>query len=145
MRLDFLRPLYEGTGDYASVYLDASRTSEDAAELVAPRWRAAREHLADGGADQVTLGALEELVTGQEHSVPGLAAFARGGEVALTTALAAAAPAGDQQVRATAARHAAACPAPAAGPAVARAGGPVRRRNCRGTPGTTQVRTDSET
>ena len=87
MRLDFLRPLYEGTGDYASVYLDASRTSEDAAELVALRWRAAREHLADGGADQATLGALEELVTGQEHSVPGLAAFARDGEVAFTTAL----------------------------------------------------------
>jgi hypothetical protein len=87
MRLDFLRPLYEGTGDYASVYLDASRASEDAAELVALRWRAAREHLAGVGADQATLGALEELVTSQEHSVPGLAAFARSGEVALTTAL----------------------------------------------------------
>lgn len=87
MRLDFLRPLYEGTGDYASVYLDASRTSEDAAELVALRWRAAREHLADGGADQATLGALEELVTSQEHSVPGLAAFAQHGEVAFTAAL----------------------------------------------------------
>ena len=37
MRLDFLRPLYEGTGDYASVYLPASRTSEDAAELMALR------------------------------------------------------------------------------------------------------------
>lgn len=85
MRLDFLRPLYEGTGDYASVYLDASRTTEDAAELVALRWRAAREHLADGGADQATLGALEELVTSQEHSVPGLAAFAQHGEVAFTT------------------------------------------------------------
>ena len=87
MRLDFLRPLYEGTGDYASVYLDASRTSEDADELVALRWRAAREQLADGGADQATLGALEELVTSQEHSVPGLTAFARAGEVAFTAAL----------------------------------------------------------
>jgi Bacterial archaeo-eukaryotic release factor family 2 len=87
MRLDFLRPLYEGTGDYASVYLDASRTTEDAAELVALRWRAAREHLADGGADEATLGALEELVTSQEHSVPGLAAFARRGQVGFTAAL----------------------------------------------------------
>ena len=87
MRLDFLRPLYEGTGDYASVYLDASRTTEDAAELVALRWRAAREHLADGGADEATLGALEELVTSQEHSVPGLAAFARRGQVCFTAAL----------------------------------------------------------
>lgn len=37
MRLDFLRPLYEGPGDYASLYLDASRTTEDATELVALR------------------------------------------------------------------------------------------------------------
>lgn len=75
MRLDFLRPLYEGPGDYASLYLDASRTTEDAAELVALRWRAARERLADGGADPATLDALEGLVTGQAHSVPGMAAF----------------------------------------------------------------------
>jgi hypothetical protein len=87
MRLDFLRPLYEGPGDYASLYLDASRTTEDAAELVALRWRAARERLAGGGADPATLDALEGLVTGQAHSVPGLAAFARDGEVALTAAL----------------------------------------------------------
>jgi hypothetical protein len=31
MRLDFLRPLHESPGDYASLYLDASRTTEDAA------------------------------------------------------------------------------------------------------------------
>jgi len=80
-------PCTREPGDYASVYLDASRTSEDAAELVALRWRAAREQLADGGADQATLGAREELVTGQEHSVPGLAAFARAGAVAFTAAL----------------------------------------------------------
>ena len=87
MRLDFLRPLYAGTSDYASLYLDASRTTEDAAELVALRWRAARERLAEHGADQAMLGALEELVTTQDHSVPGLAAFARHGEVAFTAAL----------------------------------------------------------
>jgi release factor family 2 len=87
MRLDFLRPLYEGPGDYASLYLDASRTTEDAAELVALRWRAARERLADGGADADTLDALEGLVTAQAHSVPGLVAFARDGKVALTAAL----------------------------------------------------------
>jgi hypothetical protein len=87
MRLDFLRPLYEGSGDYASLYLDASRTTEDAAELVALRWRAARDRLAGGGADPATLDALEDVVTGQAHSVPGLAAFARDGEVVLTAAL----------------------------------------------------------
>jgi hypothetical protein len=102
MRLDFLRPLYEGPGDYASLYLDASRTTEDAAELVALRWRAARERLADAGADPATLDALEGLVTGQAHSVPGLAAFARGGEVALT---AAPSPARTQHPSPTAAAH----------------------------------------
>jgi hypothetical protein len=87
LRLDFLRPLYAGPGDYASVYLDASRTTEDAAEQVALRWRAVRERLADGGADTATLDALEVLVTGQTHSVPGLVAFAREGKVAFTAAL----------------------------------------------------------
>jgi hypothetical protein len=87
MRLDFLRPLYEGSGEYASLYLDASRTTEDAAELVALRWRAARERLADGGADPATLDALEDLVTGEANSVPGVAAFAGDGKVAFTAAL----------------------------------------------------------
>src|SRR5579859_595679 len=87
MRLDFLRPLYQGTGDYASLYLDASRGTEDAAELVGLRWRAARERLAGGGADPATLDALEDLVTAQARSVPGLAAFARDGKVAFAAAL----------------------------------------------------------
>jgi Bacterial archaeo-eukaryotic release factor family 2 len=87
MRLDFLRPLYEGRGGYASLYLDASHTTEDAAELVALRWRAAREQLAGEGTDPATLDALEELVTAQRQSVPGLAAFARRGEVAFAAVL----------------------------------------------------------
>lgn len=87
MRLDFLRPLYAGPGGFASVYLDASRTTEDATELVALRWRAARERLTADGADAATVGALENLVTGQAHSVPGLAAFAREGEVVFATGL----------------------------------------------------------
>jgi hypothetical protein len=88
MRLDFLRPLYEGgDGGCASLYLDASRTSEDAVEQVALRWRAARERLAGDGAEPATLGALEDLVTGLAHSVPGLAAFARDGRVTFTATL----------------------------------------------------------
>jgi len=87
MRLDFLRPLYEGDGGCASLYLDASRTSQDAVEQVALRWRAARERLAGDGAEPATLGALEYLVSGLAHSVPGLAAFARAGRVTFTAAL----------------------------------------------------------
>jgi Bacterial archaeo-eukaryotic release factor family 2 len=87
MRLDFLHPLYEGDGDCASLYLDASRASEDAVEQVALRWRAARERLAGDGAEPATIGALEDLVTGLAHSLPGLAAFARNGRVIFTVAL----------------------------------------------------------
>lgn len=87
MQLDFLRPLYQGEGDYASVYLDTSRASEDAAEMVALRWRAARERLAGEGADDATLAALEAVVTGRPRPEPGLAAFARSGAVAFTARL----------------------------------------------------------
>lgn len=87
MQLGFLRPLYAGEGDCASVYLDASRTSEDAADLVALRWRAARERLASQGAGAATLVALDEVMTGQARSEPGLVAFARSGEVMFTARL----------------------------------------------------------
>ncbi len=87
MRLEFLRPLYAGEGSYASVYLDTSRASEDAAEMVALRWRAARERLAGEGAGDATLEALEEVVTGQAGPEPGLAAFARSGAVVFTARL----------------------------------------------------------
>lgn len=87
MRLDFLRPLYAEGSDYASLYLDSSRAAEDAAELVALRWRAARERLAEAGAPPSTLKALEELVTDPRRSAPGLAAFARDGTVAFAAPL----------------------------------------------------------
>ena len=85
MRLGFLRPLYAGEDDCASIYLDTSRTTEDAAELIGLRWRAAREQLAGQGAGAATLDALEEVVLAR--SEPGLAAFARSGEVMFTARL----------------------------------------------------------
>jgi hypothetical protein len=87
MRLDILRPLYAGEDGCASVYLDASRAAEDAAELIGLRWRAAREQLAGQGAGADTLDALEEVVTGQARPEPGLAAFARSGGVLFTARL----------------------------------------------------------
>jgi hypothetical protein len=81
MRLEFLRPLYEGKGDYASVYLDTSRAGATASEEVSLRWRAARQTLEEGGADTATLDALAELVMDPENAAPGLAAFARSGTV----------------------------------------------------------------
>jgi hypothetical protein len=91
MRLGFLRPLYAGEGDYASIYLDTSRLGEDAAD-VALRWKAARQRLADQGAGAATLNALEQLVTDRARPAPGLAAqglavFARRETVVFTARL----------------------------------------------------------
>jgi Bacterial archaeo-eukaryotic release factor family 2 len=85
MDLQFLRPLYEGSGGYVSVYLDTSRDAEDPATAVDLRWRSARDRLASAGADDATLDALAGVMTSQ--SAPGRAAFGRGGEVVLTEPL----------------------------------------------------------
>src|SRR5215472_10174995 len=87
MRLGFLRPLYAGKGNCASIYLDASQTADDAADLLALRWRAARDRLAEQGAQAGTLDALDEVVIGPARLEPGLAAFARAGEVLFTARL----------------------------------------------------------
>jgi hypothetical protein len=87
MRLDTLRRLYEGTGYYASVYLDASHEAKDAAETVALRWRAAGERLSAAGADGATLSALGQVVNDPAYSAPGLAAFARAGTVAFAATM----------------------------------------------------------
>jgi hypothetical protein len=90
MDLSFLRPLYDRPGPWASVYLDASHDTEDAARAVALRWRAAAERLTEQGADRPTVEALEAAVTGQPAGPGrcGLAAFAAGGEVVLLETLA---------------------------------------------------------
>jgi len=85
MDLQFLRPLYEGSGGYVSVYLDTSRDAEDPASAVDLRWRSARGRLASAGADDATLDALAGVMTSQ--GAPGRAAFGRGGEVVLTEPL----------------------------------------------------------
>lgn len=87
MRLDSLHHLYERPDNYASVYLDPSRAVEEGAETVALRWRAARQHLSDAGADDATLSALAQVVTDPAHSAPGLAAFASAGTVAFAASL----------------------------------------------------------
>lgn len=49
MNLDFLRPLFTHRGPWVSVYLDATRASENGDHEVALRWRALREQLTRGG------------------------------------------------------------------------------------------------
>lgn len=88
--LSFLAPLYDGApaAQWASAYLDASRTDADAAHAVELRWRALRESLAEAGADEPTLTAMDDAVGDRsiagEH---GQAIFASGGSVPLTCPL----------------------------------------------------------
>ncbi|HEY0696744.1 MAG TPA: Vms1/Ankzf1 family peptidyl-tRNA hydrolase [Micromonospora sp.] len=85
MKLSFLRPLYARPGPWASVYLDASRDTEDAAAALDLRWRALREELEHQGAESATVAALDDVVRGHTPRPGdyGIAAFATGGRVVL--------------------------------------------------------------
>jgi hypothetical protein len=85
MNLSFLRPLFDRPGPWVSVYLDATRASENGDHEVALRWRAQREQLARLGADEATLDAVGTAVEGHPYQPGryGLAVFATAGEVAL--------------------------------------------------------------
>jgi hypothetical protein len=91
MHLSFLRPLYTRPGPWASVYLDASHDTEDARPALHLRWRALREQLAGEGAERATLDVLDAVLRRHEPIAGdyGLAAFAAGGELALTEYLSA--------------------------------------------------------
>ncbi|MBO4210018.1 baeRF2 domain-containing protein [Micromonospora echinofusca] len=91
MQLSFLRPVYDRPGPWCSVYLDASRDTEDAHPALDLRWRALKGQLIDQGAEKESIDALDRLVRGHEP-MPGdygLAAFATRGRVALSEYLAA--------------------------------------------------------
>jgi len=87
MDLDFLRPLYDGTGGYVSVYLNTSRDHENAAREIEVRWADARERLASAGADAATLDALGAAFADPAPATPGRAAIGRGGRVLYTEGL----------------------------------------------------------
>ncbi|MBB6349811.1 hypothetical protein FHU36_006356 [Nonomuraea muscovyensis] len=74
MRLDFIRPLYERRGPYASVYLGALIDQDR--EI---RWRSIRDRLSDD-ADRATVEALREWAT---RPAAGRALFATHGDVVL--------------------------------------------------------------
>jgi hypothetical protein len=95
MNLDFLRPLFDQPGPWVSVYLDATRASENADHEVNLRWRGLRELLEQQGAEASTLDAVQRAV--DEHPYQpgryGLAIFARAGEAVLVETLSAPPPA----------------------------------------------------
>jgi hypothetical protein len=82
MKLDFLRPLIDRPGPWASIYLDASRSDERASHEVDLRWRAARGALAEEGCDEKTIDAAEAALRSSPNQPGryGLAIFARSGE-----------------------------------------------------------------
>jgi len=89
MKLDFLRPLVDQRGPWASVYLDASRADENADHEIDLRWRALRAALAEQGADEETIDAAEAALRSHPYQPGryGLAIFARSGEVAAVETL----------------------------------------------------------
>ncbi|GAA5116743.1 Rv2629 family ribosome hibernation factor [Pseudonocardia adelaidensis] len=89
MDLRFLNELTKHVGPFATVYLDTSHDTDDAARAIALRWADARERLASEGADAGTLDALETAVESAPPAVgrAGRVLVARGSRVVLDRAL----------------------------------------------------------
>jgi Bacterial archaeo-eukaryotic release factor family 2 len=83
--LRFLSELTETPGPYATVYLDVSHDSEDAARALELRWTGHRAELAGQGADEQTLAALDAAVAESDAAVgrAGRVLVAAGGRVVL--------------------------------------------------------------
>lgn len=83
MNLTVLQSIYGHPGPYASVCIDVSRDAEQADKAIEVRWRNARAELADHGAAEDTLDAVEGVVGRDDHTggPRGQILFATGGEV----------------------------------------------------------------
>ncbi|WP_020497074.1 hypothetical protein [Sciscionella marina] len=66
MDLSNLRGVYEHDGPFASVYLEGRSPGEDSAEQMRLRWHALRERLAEAGATETVLDALDAELGGAE-------------------------------------------------------------------------------
>lgn len=65
MQLATLRPIYEAEAPFATVYLQAQPASASAEQEVRLRWDALRKQLAESGAHDETLAALDDAVLGE--------------------------------------------------------------------------------
>jgi hypothetical protein len=80
---DRLAELYSRPGPFATVYLDATRATENGPHEIEVRWSGVRSALAGDGADNATLTAIGEALAG-DTGTPGrhgLVVVAEGGEV----------------------------------------------------------------
>ncbi|MER7541054.1 hypothetical protein ABTX77_40860 [Streptomyces sp. NPDC097704] len=95
MDLDFLKPLLERPGPWASVFVETRRDTEDAAQMQKLRDRAVARQLVEEGADPATVGAVAERLRTEPASgaPPGRALFATAGEIVLDLPLTTAPPA----------------------------------------------------
>ncbi|MFF9867709.1 hypothetical protein ACF1G0_20165 [Streptomyces sp. NPDC013953] len=94
MELGFLKPLFDRPGPWASLYIDTSRSTEDAAKVQELRDRSAASQLIEAGADAYTVRAVMDRLAREpvSGSPPGRALFATGAEVVLDVPLAVAPP-----------------------------------------------------
>ncbi|MFD7324415.1 hypothetical protein ACFV9D_25535 [Streptomyces sp. NPDC059875] len=97
MELAFLKPLFARPGPWASVYIETTRATEDAAKIQQLRERSIAGQLIDAGADGYTTRAVMERLAHEPvaGTPPGRALFAAGAEVVLDLPLALAPPAGE--------------------------------------------------
>ncbi|MFG2294407.1 hypothetical protein [Streptomyces sp. NPDC048603] len=89
MELGFLKPVFSRPGPWASVYVETTRATEDAAKIQELRHRAIAGLLVDEGADAYTIRAVMEHLASEPVSgtPPGRALFAAGAEVVLDVPL----------------------------------------------------------
>jgi hypothetical protein len=87
MDMSSLGELVRQRGPFASVYLDASHDTEDAAKAMELRWRGVREELARQGADDATLDAMQEAVLTPVPGKSGRALVAAHGALLLDRVL----------------------------------------------------------
>jgi hypothetical protein len=85
VELGFLRRLYDEPGPWVSVYLDATRRTEDAAQAINLRWRGVRADLAQRAVDEATLAAVDRAVERPPRDgAHGYVLFATRGRLAMT-------------------------------------------------------------
>jgi hypothetical protein len=65
-----IAPTYDRPGPFVTVYLDATRSTENAEHEIEVRWRDVREELRRHGADEQSLEAIQEGIAGDVHT-PG--------------------------------------------------------------------------
>ncbi|GAB3887720.1 hypothetical protein GCM10029964_054170 [Kibdelosporangium lantanae] len=63
MGMRALHWITDTAGPFAAAYYDGSHDTEDAGQQLELRWRAARDHLRNQGADEATLAAMDEVAT----------------------------------------------------------------------------------